>query len=655
MGTFSDLEYSNTQQNTEISQEALFYELANLKSLTSTMATSNDTSTYIQNNNSTYITTNLADKNLNNSQINLILFINSSNQVIYSKGYDPVGNKDTLVSKNMADYITQENPLNNSNTTIGIFLLPEGPMLISTSPIMRDGEGPVEGTLVIGRNMNMTEIEQLNSYQNLSLSIIPFDASESIPTYHNLNSYFTYQDPSIVVEPQTSNSITGYSILRDNQGKAVFELKLQMPRSIYNQANNTLLYFIISFLIVGLVLLTTTLLYLDRIVLFRLNSITTAASSIAKNFNISKRIYITGRDELSKLADSINNMLISLEHSKDEIQKSKEKYKNIFMNTGTAIVIIEEDDMLPLVNAEFEKLSGYSKVEIENKKYWTDFFVGDDLEKVREYRRLRSSNHLVPRNYEIQFIDKKGEVKLLYLTVSIIPGSKKSLISCLNITQLKKSEEDIKKSLKEKEVLIREIHHRVKNNMQIIISLLSLQSMYLDDDRINDVFMECQNRVTSMGMIHESLYQSKDLSSINFLEYIKKLIQGLFTSYGINTNKIKYKINVEDISLSIDTAIPLGLLLNEIISNSLKHAFPNNREGVVYIDFHRENDHKFKLIVGDNGVGFDKEIDLKHIPTLGLNLINTLVNQLEGTIKLYKDGKTKFIIKFSELKYKKRI
>jgi PAS domain S-box-containing protein len=428
-----------------------------------------------------------------------------------------------------------------------------------------------------------------------------------------------------------------------------------MPRSIYNQGNNTLFNLIISFLVVGLVLMVTTILFLDRIVLFRLSSILTTVSDIAKNSDISKRLSVPGKDELSRLANSINNMLASLELSQHEIQESRKKYKTMFMNTGTATLTIEENGVISLVNAEFEKLSGYSKEELVNKKKWMDFFEGEDLKKVNDYHLRRIEGENVPRNYESSFFDKDNHVKYICLTVAMIPGSKRKLISCLDITALKISEEKIKDSLKEKEFLIREIHHRVKNNMQVIISLLSLQSGYTDDRNTKDILGGCQNRVRSMGMIHESLYGSTDLSSINFTDYIKRIISELFISYGVDTNSIKGQANLEGISLGIDTAIPCGLLINELISNSLKHAFPEGRSGKIYVDFHRDETDRFILTVRDSGIGFPDELDFRNTKTLGLNLVNTLVQQLDATIELHKNGKTEFIIKFSQLKYNKRI
>jgi two-component sensor histidine kinase len=218
------------------------------------------------------------------------------------------------------------------------------------------------------------------------------------------------------------------------------------------------------------------------------------------------------------------------------------------------------------------------------------------------------------------------------------------------ITERKRAEEQIKASLKEKEVLLKEIHHRVKNNLQVISSLLYLQSKDVKDREALEMFQESQYRVRSMALVHERLYQSKDLAKVDLAEYARSLANYLFRSYGVNSNIIELKINVDDVFLGIDTAVPCGLIINELVSNSLKHAFPDGREGEIRIELWSNHDSQFTLMVSDNGVGFPKDLDFRDTQSLGLQLVNTLVDQLEGTIKLDRSGRTSFEITFTELK-----
>jgi len=216
------------------------------------------------------------------------------------------------------------------------------------------------------------------------------------------------------------------------------------------------------------------------------------------------------------------------------------------------------------------------------------------------------------------------------------------------IAERKRAEEQIKASLREKEVLLKEIHHRVKNNLQVISSLLYLQSKNIKDKETLEMFQDGQNRVRSMALVHERLYGSQDLARIDLAEYVRNLTSYLFRSYGVNTNAIELKISADDVFLDIDTAIPCGLIINELVSNCLKHAFPDGREGEIRIEFDSDGDNKFTLLASDNGVGFPKDLDFRDMESLGLQLVNMLVNQLEGTIDLDTSGGTAFKIRFTE-------
>jgi PAS domain S-box-containing protein len=219
-----------------------------------------------------------------------------------------------------------------------------------------------------------------------------------------------------------------------------------------------------------------------------------------------------------------------------------------------------------------------------------------------------------------------------------------------DITDRKRAEEKIRASLDEKEVLLREIHHRVKNNIQIISSLLSLQSQHIKDTRYIEMVKESQNRIKSMALIHEKLYQSENLANINFDKYIKTLLQGLVRSYGVNAARISVRTEIEDVSLDIDTAIPCGLIINELVSNALKHAFPGTRKGEIAVLLCSDNEH-ITLTVTDNGVGIPDDVDIRTTTSLGLHLVTLLAEgQLDGEITVERTKGTAFHITFEKAK-----
>ena len=204
-------------------------------------------------------------------------------------------------------------------------------------------------------------------------------------------------------------------------------------------------------------------------------------------------------------------------------------------------------------------------------------------------------------------------------------------MSLIDITDRKDKEKIIKESLVEKEMMLKEIHHRVKNNLQIISSLLNLQSGNVSDDKDLELFIESRDRVRSMAMIHEKLYQSENLSKINFKDYLENLTQQLLMSYDL-TGKVNLNFDCDDVFMGIETAVPCGLLVNELITNSMKHAFPDELSGNINITLKEYDD--YELIISDDGIGLPKDINIDESNSLGLQIINNLINQIDGTIKL---------------------
>jgi two-component sensor histidine kinase len=198
----------------------------------------------------------------------------------------------------------------------------------------------------------------------------------------------------------------------------------------------------------------------------------------------------------------------------------------------------------------------------------------------------------------------------------------------------------LKASLAEKELLLKEIHHRVKNNMQVISSIFSLQSQYVQDPQVLAILTESRNRISSMALIHEKLYQCNNFVKINFAEYIQSLTRNLFASYDADSSLIQLTLDIADVALSIDSAIPCGLLTNELISNCLKHAFPEGKAGKIAIALATHSDTHLTLMVRDSGIGLPSDFSLEKNTSLGLRLVKVLTRQLSGQLEMYNDGGT---------------
>ncbi len=311
-----------------------------------------------------------------------------------------------------------------------------------------------------------------------------------------------------------------------------------------------------------------------------------------------------------------------------------------------AICLADMDGKVTYVNPSFLRLWGFGeKSEVLGRNaagFWVDRGGAS-----RIIKKLQEKGSWVG---ELKGKRKDGEGFDLQVSFSLVkyPDGKPlcMMASFMDITERKRAEDKIKNSLKEKEVLLKEVHHRVKNNMQVVSSLLNLQSGYIKDGQALEMLIETMNRVRSMAIVHEQLYQSGDMVNIELTEYVKKLTSDLFHSYGVDPNTISLELDVGNIMLDINTAIPCGLIINELISNSLKHAFPDGRKGKIRISLQEEVSNEFCLAVNDDGIGFPEGLDFRNTETMGMELVTTLVGQLEGRIELERNGGTRFSVRF---------
>lgn len=228
------------------------------------------------------------------------------------------------------------------------------------------------------------------------------------------------------------------------------------------------------------------------------------------------------------------------------------------------------------------------------------------------------------------------------------PITKMILISRVQVLlQTRRLSVQVNQLLQDKEMLMKEIHHRVKNNLMVISSLLNLQSRYIKDEKSKEIFKESQNRAQSMALIHERLYRSTNMKSIDFADYIRSLTRDLFNTYSTQEDRIDLKMDVEDVEVDIDNAVPLGLIINEIVTNSLKYAFPDENAGTISISFHKQKD-QYLLEVSDDGIGIPEEFEVEKSDSLGMMLINSLTYQIGGELEMERSPGTTFRIKFKD-------
>ncbi|NET03835.1 MAG: PAS domain S-box protein [Symploca sp. SIO2B6] len=360
--------------------------------------------------------------------------------------------------------------------------------------------------------------------------------------------------------------------------------------------------------------------------------------------------------EITMLQVAATVVSLKLEHLKAEtaLRESEEKLRQLAENTHDIFWVYDLVQYKCLyVSPAYETVCGRSCESVyENIKNHLNSVYPEDKEKVITEWRLQRQGEFADNEYRILRPD--GKIRWLQNRGFPIRNTSGEIYRCAgvakDITERKQVEQQIKASLKEKEVLLKEIHHRVKNNLQVISSLLDLQACQSPDLVINRMFSESRNRVKAMALIHEKLYQSDDLSKVNIAEYIEALTVDLIYTYTTYQRHIDIQVQVDDIHLSIDTAIPVGLIVNELVSNALKHGFTQKKSGTIWIELTSE-DSDFLLVVKNDGVKLLDNLNVQTPKSLGLQLVKALSNQLDGKMKMVAEPVTTFEVRFAQVNH----
>ncbi len=338
--------------------------------------------------------------------------------------------------------------------------------------------------------------------------------------------------------------------------------------------------------------------------------------------------------------------------------ENERRFRQIFEEVPVGMAVIGFNHRLLRVNRMLCQLLGYTEAELLSRPFDVLTHPEDAMRDAMLAKQLYYGK--IPYyQVEKRCITKDQQVIWVLLTTYVLRNEQGKAINSLaiirDITKQKQSQEAMQQALEEKELLIKEIHHRVKNNLHVIANLLDLQSQTINDPKITALCHESQNRIYAMSLVHEQLYQSHHLGRIEFASYLHNLLSNLCMSYASHT--VHQRLELEPITLNIETAIPCGLIVNEVVTNSLKYAWTPNTEvsPEIYISFKKHpSEDQLELIIRDNGVGIPPEKQESH-NTLGLRLIRLLVRQLEGNLCIQTNGGTQFTITFRELKYRERL
>lgn len=387
-----------------------------------------------------------------------------------------------------------------------------------------------------------------------------------------------------------------------------------------------------------------------------------------KNVNTALSFFMTFASILSQLSYSNNRLAQSLAEREvllEALSVSEKKYRNIVETANEGISIIDAEERITFVNKKIEDMLGYSSEELIGRSMW-NFLSNESKAIIRQ--KLENGWENVNESFEIKFIRKDGYPVWTYTNSKSLFNKNSKFFGTLNlhtdITKRKEAEEALRNFETARK---KEIHHRIKNNLQVISSLLDLQSeMFkgrnnIRDSEVLNAFKVSMDRVLSIALIHEELHKGENIDVLNFSQYIKELANNLLLTYRLETD-VSLNLDLEEnLFLDMDTAIPLGIIINELVSNSLKYAFPDRDKGEIRIKLYREEKGKgksnvykgagagFVLIVSDNGIGIPENLDIENLDSLGLQLVTSLADQLDGELELKRDNGTEFIVRFCSI------
>jgi PAS domain S-box-containing protein len=334
------------------------------------------------------------------------------------------------------------------------------------------------------------------------------------------------------------------------------------------------------------------------------------------------------------------------------LSSSSEPLARILDLADDAIISVDQEHRIILFNQGAERIFGYGAKDVMGQSL--DILLPAAVaaahrQHIRDFHGFSITARRMGERDEIRGRRMDGTEFPAEATISKVEVDGQMMFTVIlrDVTERVLAEEKIHASLREKEALLKEIHHRVKNNLQVVSSLLGLQSRSVTDPEMRKMFRESQNRIHSMALLHECLYQSENLSQVNFPDYIRELAAHLFHSYGIAPERIHLRTNLDRLALNLDAAVPCGLIVNELVSNSLKYAFPDGREGEIRIELRELKNGVTQLIVADDGVGLRSDLDWTTTKSLGLRLVRTLAQQLGAKVEVTSHAGTEVQVTFA--------
>jgi len=608
-------------------------------------ATWNEMYDFVQHPTTAFVDSNFTDSVSQNLRVSAVIVLDPLGNPVFlhSTGSDSSNALATGLLHWVDDHPRYVRFSSRADATQGLVSLAQGIMIVACRPIVDEkGLRPVGGTLVLARLLDKPAIQLLSDRLLVSLDLFP---ASDVPPADARGAALITQNQPIYLDDGAAKIVSAYTLLPDLTGTPAVLLRMDAPSDIRAQGVRSQRYFALSLLLIGVIFSAVVLFVFERTVLSRLLHLGSSVLAIGTGADQSRRVSITGRDQIAYLGAAINGMLDALARSTEQLRASERRNEAFLDAIPDVIFRVTRDGTI----LDARSSSKIPLMEIANN------LVGRDAEQILAFYSFISPEHFDHSLASVETALDSGQPQMLAFHVDtesgrryyeerfVASGDNEVIVLVREVTSLKLAEE-----ARRKEILLKEIHHRVKNNLQVISSLLALQASATQDPVTRELLGESRNRVRSMGLIHEKLYLSGDERGMSFGAYVQDLAAHLRHSYEGESSSVAVNVEMEEISLNMDLSVPCGLLITELLSNALKYAFPSGRKGTVVVGLKRSGAHQLTLSVSDDGVGFPAEVDIHAPSTLGLRIVNTLTGQLRGTLAIRRTPGTTIEITFPE-------
>lgn len=641
------IEEKNIKRDVERLLSELDLQIDIIKTTAGDWAPWDDTYEFIQYIGNDYILNNLNNETFANLNVEMMLFVDNDNQLVFGKMIDLDTVSEVAMSDSLMKNILKSNSLfihrHETDGHAGILSDPRGLMLVSSEPIVTSQQmGPIRGTLIVGRWLNQKLLDQIK--QRIQLDINFYQIKEDSLSEKLLSIKNELKtEKTIHIYPKDKQIISGYSLVNDVKGNPALLMEVNSLREAIGQARKSMRYLIFTVLIIVIIITAIIWIMLEKRILMRLTSVVSDIRIISRQGSASSRVNETGSDEIFVLANSVNNMLDYLEDLKRRELENEQNYRELFNGMKETVWIINMNGRLIDINDTASKELGYSKEELLSLGL-TGIDENWEKDYIANQKKFFASGEI--EIYNTTFVTKEGKDIPVEIYSSLVRYRSDKAILCVarDITLRKRAEDRIKSLLDEKEMLLKETHHRIKNNMSIIKSLLSMQAKQQKNPESAKILLDAASRVQSMAVLYNSLYRSKTYNELNVKDFLPPLINEISSQFPTG-EKVHNIIEIDNVILPAKTLSTLAILINECITNSMKHAFNETANPQITVSLSKIE----KVIVlkySDNGCGIPDATTLQSSDSFGMSLINMLVSNINGRLTTENDHGLHLIIEF---------